>query len=287
MAINIATQYPGQSNAASTDYPYGSGRDVSSPGAGDGTPFQQAWFNDIYGFLQAILQQGGVTPSGNPDTAVLSDYLTAMKALHTGRLLRRKVLTGSGTYTTPSDVKSIKVTMVGGGGSGCGCSATSTSQTFAGSGGGAGAGLIALISSPAATYAYSVGAGGAQQAAGVSGVSGGNTTFGASLICTGGGGGTKSGVANTAGGVGGTATGGDSNFRGGDGGDGQAGTYLIAGFGGASMFGGGGRMATGTTAYAGRAPGSGGGGAYDIGFTGVGQSGGAGADGTIIIEEFS
>lgn len=79
MAIIPASQYPGQITPASTGYPYGSARDVSSPGAGDGTPVNQAWVNDSWGFLQRLLQEGGVTPSGSPDTVVSSDYFNALE----------------------------------------------------------------------------------------------------------------------------------------------------------------------------------------------------------------
>lgn len=81
MAIIPETQYPGQTTPASTNYPYGSARDVSSPGAGDGTPVQQAWVNDWLGFQQAAMQAAGVTPSGNPDNATLSDVLNAILAI--------------------------------------------------------------------------------------------------------------------------------------------------------------------------------------------------------------
>lgn len=81
MAINPATRYLGQITPATTNYPYGSARDVSSPGAGDGTPVQQAWVNDQWGFLQALLSAAAITPSGNPDTAVASQYLTALQTL--------------------------------------------------------------------------------------------------------------------------------------------------------------------------------------------------------------
>lgn len=81
MAINIADLYPGQSTPATTDYPYGSARDVSSPGAGDGTPVKQAWVNDIFGFQQAALVAAGITPSGSPDTATVSQLLEALIAI--------------------------------------------------------------------------------------------------------------------------------------------------------------------------------------------------------------
>lgn len=81
MSLNISTQYPGQSNAPTTAYPYGSTKNVSSPGAGDGTPVDQAWVNDWIGFQQASLQKAGITPSGSPDSAIFSDLLNALQTI--------------------------------------------------------------------------------------------------------------------------------------------------------------------------------------------------------------
>ncbi len=79
MAIIISTQYPGKTNAPDANYPQGSARNVTISGDGTGTPWEEALVNDILGFLQAILLEGGVTPSGNPDTALASDYLDGLK----------------------------------------------------------------------------------------------------------------------------------------------------------------------------------------------------------------
>ena len=63
-------------------------------------------------------------------------------------------ISGSGTYTTPTNAKYLIVQMVGGGGGG------GTGGSGIGGGGGAGGYLIGVISSPAATYSYAVGAAG-------------------------------------------------------------------------------------------------------------------------------
>jgi microcystin-dependent protein len=80
MAIRIADEYV-NSHPADTDYPHGSFKNSTSPTSRDGTPLEAAWPNDIQGFLQGILAAGGVTPSGEPDTAVASDYLDALRAI--------------------------------------------------------------------------------------------------------------------------------------------------------------------------------------------------------------
>lgn len=81
MAINPETQYPGKIDPSSPDYPYGEARNVTTPGDGTGTPWEAALVNDIFGFQQALLTAGSVVPSGSPETATASQYLTALKAI--------------------------------------------------------------------------------------------------------------------------------------------------------------------------------------------------------------
>jgi hypothetical protein len=180
-------------------------------------------------------------------------------------------LTGSGTYNTPTNALAIKIRMVGGGGNG----ATSTAGNSS-SGGGAGGYCEKIILNPSTTYSYVVGG-----AATATTFSGGAV----SLIANGGATGiVGSAAGGSAGGTGGTASGGDINIIGGSGSSNlgtSAGTYYMAGSGGASAFGGGG-YGGGTNVgvgQGGQPPGSGGGGG------GNGGAGGAGAAGTIIIEE--
>lgn len=78
MAINVKTTYPDNANAASLDYTTGSFRNDSTPSSEDGTPLEVAWMNDFLGGRDAILAEGGVTPSGVPDTAQESDVLDAL-----------------------------------------------------------------------------------------------------------------------------------------------------------------------------------------------------------------
>ena len=85
MAINPETQYPGKIAPSSASYPYGQARNVTVPGDGTGTPWEAALVNDLFGFLQAMLTEGSVVPSGTPETATASQYLTALKALFTQR----------------------------------------------------------------------------------------------------------------------------------------------------------------------------------------------------------
>lgn len=80
MAIVPSTEYPAQTINSDPGYPHGKARNVTVPGDGTGTPLEADWLNDLWGFLQAALSYGGVSPSGVPDTASASDYLDALKA---------------------------------------------------------------------------------------------------------------------------------------------------------------------------------------------------------------
>lgn len=80
MALNPSTNVTmaGRITAADANYPFGSSRDESAPGAGDGSPYFKARADDIFGLQQALLRAAGITPSGSADTALLSEYLQAI-----------------------------------------------------------------------------------------------------------------------------------------------------------------------------------------------------------------
>ncbi|EFB9210301.1 phage tail protein [Escherichia coli] len=204
---------------------------------------------------------------------------------YVGRWLNTRVFTSSGTYTPTPGTKRIRVTITGGGGGGGGCKATSNNETFFGAGGGAGGTIISIITPTQNSYPVTIGAGGAGGVSATNGTSGGNSVF-ASLIAPGGEGGGKVGVTNTNGGNGGVPSTGDIRITGGNGGDGQSGNISVSGEGGTSYWGGGGRAGAGG-GVSGKAYGSGGGGAYDAGYSGTSMTGGKGAAGICIIEEFA
>lgn len=210
---------------------------------------------------------------------------------------------GSGTYTTPAGATAILVEVVAGGGGGGACPGNGTSGA-AGGGGGSGGYARKLIASPAATYAYAVGAGGNGGAAGSNfGLAGSNSTFGAgaSLITAMGGGGGDEGIVGTTalasalrgGGNGGAistdAAGAPNVLSGGT--TGQSGwrtsaTVAMGGAGAPGPWGGGANKVTqNNQGAAATGPGAGGGGAA-VGSNVTARAGGNGAAGIIIVTEF-
>ena len=204
---------------------------------------------------------------------------------YVGRWVNTRVFTSSGTYTPTPGTKRIRVTITGGGGGGGGCKAISNNETFFGAGGGAGGTIISIMTPTQNSYPVTIGAGGAGGIGANYGLNGGYSSF-ASLIAIGGEGAGKSGVTNTNGGNGGVPSTGDIRITGGNGGDGQSGNIGVSGEGGTSYWGGGGRAGAGG-GVSGKAYGSGGGGAYDAGYSGTSMTGGKGAAGICIIEEFA
>lgn len=186
----------------------------------------------------------------------------------------------SGTFTVPAGVFSVLVTCVGGGGGGSGCqsfSSTPANTNASGGGGGAGGTAIGIYAvTPGQGITVTVGAGATQ------GSTGGTSSFGSFCSATGGQGSVFTATAVSPGGAGGTGSGGDSNIDGGDGSDGQNASFVLAGNGGASIFGGGGRAGA-HGGEPGSAVGSGGGGAYDALATGVNYTGGTGANGVVLV----
>lgn len=81
MALDLNAKYPGQTVAPDASYPYGSAQNITVPGDNTGTPWDEDLINDWVGFLQKLLDAAGITPSGNPDTILASDYFDALNAI--------------------------------------------------------------------------------------------------------------------------------------------------------------------------------------------------------------
>jgi hypothetical protein len=201
------------------------------------------------------------------------------------------VYTSSSTWTKPTAVKAIRVTVVGGGGNG-GSATNSPGNTIGAGGGGGGGTSIKLYPAPSlpGPQPYTVGGAGATSSFGgtapVISATGGATGASYTLPAV-----TSTSVM-TEGGSGGSGSSGNLNFGGGGGNAGSSGQSpssaekkAVGGTGGSSYFGGGGRGVLVGTGLGGNNYGGGGGGGARGNNTGT-APGGAGAQGVVIVEEF-
>ena len=76
------TEFDGQIDETDlANYPYGKAQNITTPGDGTGTPWDQLLINDRWGFFQWLLTQANITPNGSADTAVASQYGEALQAV--------------------------------------------------------------------------------------------------------------------------------------------------------------------------------------------------------------
>ena len=79
MALKIFEKFDPRANPIDGNYPTGSIKNESVPGANDGTPLDAEWGNDEQGFTDALLNDAEISHSGNADTLNASDRLDALK----------------------------------------------------------------------------------------------------------------------------------------------------------------------------------------------------------------
>jgi len=226
------------------------------------------------------------------------EYTRAAQALIGYKFIGVQVFTSSGTYTPTPGTRLVRVTAIGGGGGGGGAYSASSGASInvAGGGGGEGATAIYIGTAGATSTTVTIGPGGAGGSGSSTGTSGTATSFGSLAVAGGGVGGSgsaTSGIFNAArGGAGGTASAGTIRLPGYPGGNGTAagssGDDMAAGGNGGGR---GGRGAvltdSGSTAgEAGQGYGGGGGGAARAD-SGTSSTGGTGANGVVIVEEFA
>lgn len=89
----------GRITAASPAYPYGSSKEETVPGLGDGTPYAVDRANDIYGEQQSLLSDQGVIPNNTPDSLSNPQYLQAKRLL-----VARGHETGFDFHLDPGDI---------------------------------------------------------------------------------------------------------------------------------------------------------------------------------------
>jgi len=211
---------------------------------------------------------------------IADDAVTAAKISDAvtlgGGMESMQVFTSSGTWTKPSGITKVKVTVVGGGGGGGG----EVNNVSAGGGAGGGTAVKFIDVSSISSETVTIGAGGADSTT-ADGAAGGTSSFGSHCSATGGGGGQATENPDVSA-VGGAGSGGDFNIQG-EGGhysSWNSGAHFL-GMGGASTHGFGGVGSYQTAAWDGKGYGGGGSGRHQSN-----AAGGNGTDGIVIVEEF-
>jgi hypothetical protein len=90
--------YASTPNTSGT-FPNVVGLNVTSPGAGDGTPFLKSMIDDLWGARQAIMSHAGLTPDAVTESASASQFLTGIQRVagHPG-----EVIAWDGNLSDPS-----------------------------------------------------------------------------------------------------------------------------------------------------------------------------------------
>lgn len=292
-ARTLAANYTALPEDAGSDFEASAAVTLTLPAASTMTGQTIGFRSTVAGSTLAVASgtlEGGTLQGATSAAIGVGDWLSAQAGAANWRILGAaphlvgtrgsEAFLSSGTFTVPAGVFSVLVTCVGGGGGGSQCDSQSTtpsSTNASGGGGGAGGTAIGIYAvTPGQAITVTIGGGG------ITNGSGGTTSFGSFCSATGGSGSSFTATAVSPGGAGGTGSGGDVNIEGGYGSDGQNASFVFAGNGGNSIFGGGGRAGA-HGGEPGGAPGAGGGGAYDALATSTVYNGGTGANGIVLV----
>jgi hypothetical protein len=118
MAIKPSELYASQVDTSDPAWPWGRAQNESTPTARNGTPFEQNWVSDVWGFHQALLQSVGDEPSGVPDKSGNegrdSQMLHAIRAHHFNLVLPLPAVSFAGSHFTFSPTNGWEQTTTGG-----------------------------------------------------------------------------------------------------------------------------------------------------------------------------
>ncbi len=81
MATKRNERFPTRFEPATPEYPQGAFKDMSARGANDGSFLSAFWLKDFDGFFGALLNNAGIEPDGETETAYKSQYYDALKSV--------------------------------------------------------------------------------------------------------------------------------------------------------------------------------------------------------------
>lgn len=76
---NYSQDYPGFVNPPDAAFPQGSPKNATTDTAEDGTPVEEKWVGDLWGFLQSVMADAGETPNGQTESVSNPQVLNALK----------------------------------------------------------------------------------------------------------------------------------------------------------------------------------------------------------------
>ena len=141
--------------------------------------------NVLLGNGTSALQSVAPGSNGNVLTSNGTTWTSSAPATPATAQIQTQLFTSSGTWTAPTGVTKVRLTVIGGGGGGAANGCTG----WVGGYGGFGYGIYTVT--PGTTYTVTVGAAGAGSAGAGNGSAGGTSSFGALLSATGGAGATS------------------------------------------------------------------------------------------------
>ena len=119
MALKLNERYPGRFNSPTTQYPQGSFKNRTAPGAKDGSYLEQDWANDKLAFYSSLLSGANITANGNVDTVGASQHYDALLlntqrgVIGISRNARMSVIAESATATFTADELIVQTALGG------------------------------------------------------------------------------------------------------------------------------------------------------------------------------
>lgn len=114
MALKLNERYPGRFDSPTADYPQGSFKNRTAPGALDGSYLEKDWANDKEGFFQSIIAAAAITPDGAVDKVGASQYYDALKAVIADQIDAPRIDVPSAATvnltTSAPDTRGIRIT---------------------------------------------------------------------------------------------------------------------------------------------------------------------------------